>query len=37
MAESKLIPSEAHMDFLLDKKEVDDATIGQPNERHILC
>lgn len=33
----KLIPSEAHNDFTLDKKEVDDATCGLPNRRHILC
>lgn len=33
----KLIPSDAHLDFTLDKKEVDDATCGLPNERNILC
>lgn len=33
----KLVPSEAHNDFVLDKKEVDDASINQPNNRHILC
>ena len=34
---SKLVPSDAHNDFVLDKKEVDDVTINQPNNRHILC
>lgn len=33
----KLIPSDAHNGFTLDKKEVDDATCGLPNARHILC
>ena len=38
MAETqKLVPTEAHSDFSLDKKTVDDPTIGQPNDRHILC
>ena len=32
-----LVPSEAHELFELDKKEVDDPTIGQVNNRHILC
>ena len=34
---SKLVPSDAHLNFELDKKEIDDATIGQCNDRHILC
>ena len=32
-----LVPTEAHELFDLDKKEVDDLTIGLVNERHILC
>ena len=32
-----LVPSDAHEVFVLDKKEVDDLSIGQPNDRHILC
>ena len=32
-----LVPTEAHEFFDLNKKEIDDATIGQPNEKHILC
>lgn len=36
-AAAKLVPTDAHTDFVLDKKEVDDATIGLPNDRHILC
>ena len=32
-----LVPSEAHEFFNLDKKEVDDMTIGMTNERHVLC
>ena len=32
-----LVPTEAHEMFDLNKKEIDDATIGLPNDRHILC
>lgn len=34
---SKLEHTEAHDNFVLDKKEIDDVTIGQPNEKLILC
>ncbi len=34
---SKLEHTEAHDNFILDKKEIDDVTIGQPNEKLILC
>ena len=28
---SQLEPSEAHLNFMLDKKNIDDPTIGEPN------
>ena len=34
---SQLEPSEAHLNFMLDKKNIDDPTIGEPNEREIVC
>lgn len=34
---TKLTPTDAHNDFILDKKEIDDTTIGKSNDRHILC
>lgn len=34
---AKLVPSDAHVNFELDKKQLDDATIGQPNDCDILC
>ena len=34
---AKLVPSDAHVNFELDKKEIDDATIGQHNDCDILC
>ena len=34
---NKLVPSEAHENFMLDKKTQDDPSIGQANERAILC
>jgi len=33
----KLVVTDDHQDFILDKKEIDDQTIGQPNDRHICC
>lgn len=37
MSQTKLVVTDDHQDFVLDKKEIDDQTIGEPNERHILC
>ena len=33
----KIVVSDAHLDFVLDKKEMDDPTVGQPNDRNLLC
>ena len=34
---TRLEPTDAHQDFVLDKKEIDDPTIGLPNQHNILC
>ena len=33
----ELIVSEAHENFVMDKKYEDDPTLGLPNNKHLLC